>query len=34
MNGSPGGTANCIKSARERRKPIVNVWEAFAALER
>lgn len=28
-NGSPGGTANCVRYAEKAGKPIVNLWERF-----
>lgn len=28
-NGTPGGTANCIRYAEEKKKPIVNLWNQF-----
>lgn len=28
-DGSPGGTGNCIRYAKQKKKPIVNLWEAF-----
>lgn len=30
-NGTPGGTANCLKYARHRKKPVRNVWDLWAA---
>ena len=30
-NGTPGGTANCLKYARHRKKPIHNLWDVWAA---
>lgn len=29
-NGSPGGTANCIKYAEQVHKPVDNLWEQYA----
>lgn len=28
-NGSPGGTANCVRYAEKAGKPVVNLWERF-----
>src|SRR5262249_9771513 len=28
-NGSNGGTANCLRYAREVKKPIINVWDEW-----
>lgn len=28
-NGSSGGTANCIRYAEEKKKPIINLWEKW-----
>jgi|SRR5690606_11597477 len=30
-DGSPGGTGNCVKYARQQGRLIVNVWSAWAA---
>lgn len=29
-NGTPGGTANCVRYAEKVGKPIVNLWEMYA----
>ena len=31
-NGTKGGTANCIAYATRRRRPLVNLWEIYAAM--
>lgn len=28
-DGSPGGTANCVRYANNSNKPVVNVWDDF-----
>lgn len=28
-NGTDGGTANCVRYAHQKQKPVVNLWEAF-----
>lgn len=29
-NGTPGGTGNCVRYARIKKKPILNLWPAYA----
>jgi uncharacterized phage-like protein YoqJ len=31
-NGSGGGTANCVRYAQAQGRPVVNVWDQWAAL--
>lgn len=31
-NGSPGGTANCIKYAKQIKRPIINLWSHLVDL--
>jgi uncharacterized phage-like protein YoqJ len=33
-NGTPGGTANCIRYAEKVGKPIVNLWERYEGQRR
>lgn len=31
-NGTPGGTANCVKYAEYKGKPVINLWEKFSGI--
>lgn len=33
-NGTNGGTANCVRYAQRKDKPIINLWQEFEELKR